>query len=60
MSPYTNPTSKLYPATRPTRLKRISLPKKLTKKRDLTESIPEELTTDSNSDKKEKDFPQSD
>jgi len=28
----TNPTSKLYPATRPTRLRRISSPKKLTRK----------------------------
>jgi len=30
-----NPTSKLYPATRPTRLRRISSPKKLTKKETL-------------------------
>jgi len=29
----TNQTSKLYPATRPTRLRRISSPRKLTKKR---------------------------
>jgi len=31
----TNPTSKVYPTTRPTRLRRISSPKKLTKKETL-------------------------
>jgi len=30
-----NPTSKLYPATRPTRLRRISSPKRLTRKETL-------------------------
>jgi len=30
-----NPTSKLYPTTRPTRLRRISLPKRLTRKETL-------------------------
>jgi len=57
----TNPTSKLYPTTRPTRLRRISSPK-TNKKKDFTENIPEEEppTTDSDSDDKEEDFPQSD
>jgi len=65
LSPYKNAqrnlTSKLYPTTRPTRLRKISSPKKL--KKDLTENIPgKEPSTDSNSDSddKEKDFPQSD
>jgi len=43
-----NPTSKLYPVTRPTRLRRISSPKRLTKKETLQKTSqkkkPQQLT----------------
>jgi len=57
-----NPTSKLYLATRPTRLRRISSSKKKTnKKRDFIENILEKeiSITDSDSNNEEEDFSQS-
>jgi len=57
-----NPTSKLYPVTRPTRLRRISSPKRLTKKKNSQKTSqkkkPQQLTLTLTT-KKEKDFPQS-
>jgi len=54
------PNFKTLPCNKTYKAKKNLITKKTNKKRDLTESIPEELTTDSDSNNKEEDFPQSD